>query len=146
MTAGDAALELVGGSPRHDVALVEHRDPLRELVGFIEILSRQKDRDPRRSKLADDLPHRQAAARVQAGRGLIEENDARLTDQCHREIEASPHPARVGRKQLVRGGGEVELLQQLRDPQLPGLAAEMAKAAIICKFSAPVSRLSTAEN
>ena len=49
------------------------------------------------------------------------------TDQGHRQVEPSSHPARVGRQQLVRGVGEVELLQQLGHPPLPGLAAEVAK-------------------
>ena len=69
----------------------------------------------------------QAAARVQAGGGLVEEDHPGLTDEGHRQVEPSSHPARVGRQRLVRGVGEVELLQQLGDPPSPSVAAEVAK-------------------
>ena len=35
--AGDLALELAGGALGHQAALVEHRDPVGELVGFLEV-------------------------------------------------------------------------------------------------------------
>ena len=82
---------------------------------------------PAAGELADDLPHGAAAARVQAGGGLVEEDHPGLIDEGHRQVEASSHPARVGRQQLVSGVGEVELLQQLGRPPPPSLAAEVAK-------------------
>ena len=127
VAAGDAALQLGRGSFGDDPALVEHRDPVGQLVRLVEVLGGEQDGDAGRGELADDLPHGEAAARVQAGGGLVEEDHPGLADEGHRQVEPSSHPARVGRQRLVRGVGEVELLQQLGDPPLPSLAAEVAK-------------------
>jgi len=78
VAAGNAALQLCGGSFGDDPALVEHRDPVGQLVCLVEVLGGEQDGDPRRSKLTNDLPHGAAAARVQAGGGLVEENHPRL--------------------------------------------------------------------
>jgi hypothetical protein len=70
-------------------------------VGFVEVLGGQQNRHAARDEVADDLPHRVAAARVQAGRRLVEEDDSRLADERHRDVEPAPHAAGV------RGGGAV---------------------------------------
>ena len=75
--AGDATLQFFRGSLGDDPAVVEHRDLVGQLVGLVEILSGQQDRDAGRDELTDDLPHREAAARVQARRRLVEEDHAR---------------------------------------------------------------------
>ena len=74
MPAGDAALELRRGALGDDAAVVEHRDPVGELVGLVEVLGGEEDRDAVGDQLADDLPHGAAAARVQAGGRLVEED------------------------------------------------------------------------
>ncbi len=127
MSTRHAALQLGRGALRHDPALVEHCDPIGELVRLVEILGGEQDGHPGRGELADDLPHGEAAAWVQAGGGLVQEDDPGLTDEGHGEIESPSHPARVGRQQLVGGVGEVELLQQFSDPPSSSLAAEVAK-------------------
>ena len=127
MAAGDPALQLGRSSFGDDPPLVEHRDPVGQLVRLVEVLGGEQDGDSVRGELADDLPHGEAAARVQAGGGLVQEDHPGLTDEGHGEVEPPSHPARVGRQRLVRGVGEVELLQQLGHPPLPGLAAEVAK-------------------
>jgi hypothetical protein len=53
---------------------------------------------------ADDLPHGAAAARVQAGGRLVEEDDARVTDQGHRG-SLSPLAGRLLLKPTYRGSG-----------------------------------------
>ena len=52
---------------------------------------------------ADLGPERVAALRVEAGRRLVEEEDARAVDEREREVEAALHPARV-RAHLAVGG------------------------------------------
>ena len=93
VAAGDAALQLGGGSFGDDPALVEHRDPVGQLVRLVEVLGGEQDGDPGRGELADDLPHGATAARVQAGGGLVEEDHPGLADQGHRQVEPSSHPA-----------------------------------------------------
>ena len=52
---------------------------------------------PLGGQLADAVPHRAAAARVEPGRGLVEEDHRWGADQGHRQVEPAAHPARVGR-------------------------------------------------
>ncbi len=87
----------------------------------------EEDRDPARHELADAVPHRPAAARVQPGGGLVEEDHPRGADEGHGQIEPAAHPARVGRHRLVRRVGKAEPLEQLADPRPPGAAAEMVE-------------------
>ena len=80
---------------------------------------------PPADELADDLPHRAPAARVQARRRLVEEDQPRAADERHRQVEPALHAAAVGRGRLVGGLDEVELLEQLLARALPGRAAEV---------------------
>ena len=64
-------------------------------------------------EVADDLPHRAAAARVEAGGRLVEEDDPRVADERHREVEPAAHAAGVGGRRLVGRVDEVEPLEQL---------------------------------
>ncbi|MDX6336277.1 MAG: hypothetical protein QOG05_3617 [Streptosporangiaceae bacterium] len=122
MPAGDPALEL-GGSPGGDnPALVEDRDPVRELVGLVEVLGGKQDGDPPGGQLADDLPHGAPAARIQPGGGLVQENQTRAADQRHGQVEPAPHPPGIGGQRPSRRVSQVELFQQLRHP-LPARGA-----------------------
>jgi hypothetical protein len=103
--------------------MVEHGDPVGELVGLVEVLRRQENRHAAGGQPADDLPHRVAAARVQAGRRLVEEDDPRVTDERHREVEPAPHAAGV------RGDGPPGRLDQVEAvEQLGGAAATFGPA------------------
>jgi hypothetical protein len=93
VAARDAALQFGGGSFGDDPALVEHRDPVGQLVCLVEVLGGEQDGDPGGGQRADDLPHGATAARVQAGGGLVEEDHPGPADESHRQVEPSPHPA-----------------------------------------------------
>ena len=45
VAAGDAALELRGAALGDDAAVVEHRDPAGELIGLLQVLRGEEDRD-----------------------------------------------------------------------------------------------------
>ncbi len=122
MAARDKALELGGGALGDDPAAVQDADPVGQLVGLFEVLRGQEDRDAAGRELADDPPHHPAASRIQARRRLVEEDDPRVPDQGHRQVQAPLHPARIGRDQLSGRVREVELLEQLGDP-LPTVGA-----------------------
>ena len=93
VAARDTALQLGGCSFSDDPAAVEHRDLVGQMVGLVEVLGGEQDRDPGRGEFTNDLPHGATAARVQARGGLVEEDHPRLIHEGHREVEASSHPA-----------------------------------------------------
>jgi hypothetical protein len=57
--------------------VVDHRDPIRELVSFLEVLGRQQQRRSVANELVHDRPDLVTAARVEPGSGLVEEEDPR---------------------------------------------------------------------
>ncbi len=66
-----------------------------------------------RARSRDLLPQRRAALGVEAGRRLVEEQDARLVHQRQREVEAPLHPAGVAADAAVGGFGQPDPLEQL---------------------------------
>ena len=68
---------------------------------------------PLRDELADQVPDVEAAARVKAGRRLVEEHHGRRDDHRRGEVEAAAHAAGVGARRAVGGVGEAEALEQL---------------------------------
>src|SRR5258708_18401758 len=76
VAAGDAAFELVGGSLGNQLPPIENRDPGGELGRLVQVLRGEPARDATGPEVADDLPHRVAAARVQAGGRLVEGGSA----------------------------------------------------------------------
>jgi hypothetical protein len=95
--AGDTPFQLVGRALRDDPAAVEDGDPIGELVGLVEVLRGQEDGDAAGREIADAVPHLAAAARVEPGGGLVEEDHLRRPDQRHGQVEAPAHSARVCR-------------------------------------------------
>jgi hypothetical protein len=112
--AGDAALELLGGALGDDPALIEDRDPVGELIGLVQVLGGEEDRYPVGGETADDLPHGTAATRVEPGGRLVEEDQARVADQGHREVQPAPHAPRISRGCLACHVGQVKAVQQGR--------------------------------
>ena len=94
-------------------AVVEHDDVVGELVGLFEILRRQDDGGAAAHELAQHVPQVVAAARVEPGRRLVEEQHAGVGDEARGEIEPAAHAARERLHQLGRGVGEVEPLEEL---------------------------------
>ena len=64
---GIRRLSSCGRALSDDATVVEYRDLVGQLVGLLEILGGEEDRDAVGDQLADDLPHGAAAARVQPG-------------------------------------------------------------------------------
>ena len=109
----DPILELAAGSLRDHLPVVDDGDPVGELVGLLEVLRREQERRPLAPELAHDRPDLVAAARIEPGRGLVEEQDPRAREQARREIQAAPHTARVGARGAIRSVRQVETLEQL---------------------------------
>src|SRR4029077_20878112 len=80
VAAGDLALEVARSALGDDAALVEYRDLVGQVVGFVEVLGGEEDGDAIGHQLADDVPHRAAAAWIEPGRRLVQEDDPRVAD------------------------------------------------------------------
>ena len=113
MAARDASLELARRALGDDPATVKDRDPVGELVGLVQVLGGEEDRDALGRQPADGIPHGAPTARIQAGRGLVEEDHPRGADQRHRQVKPPPHPARVGGNRPAGGVRQVEPAEQL---------------------------------
>ena len=98
----DPGLELVRGALGDHLAVVDHRDPVGEPVGLVQRLRREQDRDARRHARLDRLEQRHAAARVEPGGGLVEEQHRRPRHERGREVEPAAHAARVGAHEPAR--------------------------------------------
>ena len=89
-------------------------DAVGEHVGLLEVLRGQEDGHAVLARQARDLvPQGGAALRVEAGRRLVEEQDARAVHEREREVEAALHAARVAADLAVGRVGEADALEQL---------------------------------
>ena len=96
------------------LAVVDDPDAVGEDVGLLEVLGREEHRDAVLAGEARHLvPERRAALRVEAGRRLVEEEDARPVDEREREVEPPLHAARVAADLAVGRLGEADALEQL---------------------------------
>ena len=67
---------------------------------------------PSRDEIGEHLPQVAAAARVETGRRLVEEQHLGAAHQAGGDVEPAAHATRVGLHQRGREVGEVELLEQ----------------------------------
>src|SRR5881296_200238 len=112
----DRGLQLRGTSFGHDLAQVDDRDPLAELVRLFHVLGREEDRHVLLPvQAAQVLPHRDPRLRVEAGGRLIQEQDPRVMYEPGTEIQSPAHPARVRVRAAVRSIFQLQDLEELLD-------------------------------
>ena len=58
--ATDLGLQLIGRAPGDDLAVIDDRDHVGQLVGLLEVLGRQQQRRALADERADDVPHPEA--------------------------------------------------------------------------------------
>ena len=102
-------LQLVGRAGGDRPAVVDDDDVVGELVGLLEVLRGQQHVGAAADEGADGVPQLDPAARVEAGRRLVEEQQPRGADEAGPEVEAAAHPARVVAHQAVAVVGQAEL-------------------------------------
>ena len=118
------SLSWVGRAGGDHPALVDHDDVVAELVGLLEVLRGQQQRGAVGDQAAQHLPQVGAAARVETGGRLVEEQHRRRRDQADREVEPAAHAAGVGLDRPVGGVGQREPLEQVvAEPPDRALAA-----------------------
>ena len=101
----DLSLELVRGAMSDLSPVVDDDDVVGEVVGLLEILgSQQQGRSPLH-EVPDHHPEVDPAARVETGRGLVEEEHRRRCHQGAGHVEAAPHAPGVGLHRPVAGVG-----------------------------------------
>jgi hypothetical protein len=125
----DLRLQLVGGSLGDYEPAVDHRDPLGEPVRLVQVLGGEQHSRASRDEGLHGLPESEAAADVQAGCRLVEEEHRRPRDKRGGKIEAAAHASGVGADQPVSGLGEVEVGEELAGPCRSGSTAEVVEAA-----------------
>ena len=82
------------------------------MVGFVEILGGEQHIGSVVAQRTDGIPQLDTTARVEAGGRLVEKEQAGRADQARSQVEATPHPTRVGLHQSVPRVGETESLQR----------------------------------
>src|ERR1700736_2957225 len=85
--------QLLQSAGHDDRALVQDRDPVGEVLGLVEVLGRQEHGRAAVSEVLDYLPDLNAALGVEAAGRLVEEDDPRVADQAHGDVEATAHAA-----------------------------------------------------
>ena len=93
--ASGTVLQLIGGAGVDDVAVVDDDHVASQMVGLLQILGGEEHVDAVGDELANGVPQFPPAPWVQAGRGLVEEEQTRSTDEAGPEIQAPAHPARI---------------------------------------------------
>ena len=114
----DRALQFPGRAFGDHLAGVDHGDPIGELVRLVQVLRGQEHRRPSAARAADDVPDLVAAARIEPGRRLVEEEQVRRDDDPGRDVEPPPHAPGVGLYLLIRRLGEPERVEQFLGPPL----------------------------
>ncbi len=115
----DRGLQLRGTPLGHDLALIDDRDALAQLIGFFHVLGREEDRHLLfLVQAAQVLPHRVPRLRIEARRRFVEEEDARVMHEARAEVEPPPHPAGVGVGAPIGGILQLQDVQELLDSLL----------------------------
>ena len=127
--AADLRLQLVRGALGDHPSGVDHRDPVGQLVRLFEVLGGEQHGGAVPDEGAYGVPELVAAARVEAGGRLVQEEHLRRHDQAGGEVEPAAHAAGVLARRLAGRVGEPELLQQLVRPSPGDAWAEVVEPA-----------------
>ena len=92
---------------------MQDRDPVGKTFGFAEVLGGEQHCGSGLGERPDGLPHIQPCLWVEPSGRLVEEDDRRIPDQTHRDVEAATHAPRVGRRPAFAGVGESETVELL---------------------------------
>ena len=133
----DLRLQLRGRAGGDLAAVVDQHDAVGERVGLFEVLRRQQQRDAFADELADRAPDDLAAARVKAGRRLVEHEQLRTVDQPGGEVDAAALAAGQVLDEAVAELADVEALDQLVDERARRARPRPRRRAIRLRFSRP---------
>ena len=146
--AAGLGLELGRRARGHDPTVVDDHDVGGQVVGLVEVLGGEQHvgaRARRASRI--DVPELDPAARIEAGRGLVEEQQAGRANQAGAEVEPAAACRRSrSRTRAVGGVDEAEVVEHARRRSPRGVPPRRCpnRRATISRFSRPVIVGSTA--
>ncbi len=91
--AGAAVAELARRPDREHAPVLDDRHAVGELLRLVEVVGGQQDRLAERAQRAHRLPGGAARLRVEAGGGLVEEDQLGVADERQREVQPPQLPA-----------------------------------------------------
>ena len=97
---------------RHQLAAVDDRDAVGQLLGLIHEVRREQHGRSARPKRADDVPGVAPRLRVHGGGRLVEEDQLRSTDQRQRQAQALLLAARQLAEARARHIAQLKLIEQ----------------------------------
>ena len=106
--------------------MLDQHDVVGKCVGLLQVLRGQQHGHAVRDQLADGRPNDLPTARIEAGGGLVENQQLRRIDQPGREVDAATLAAGDVLDQLVAELADVETLYQLVDRGERGAAVASA--------------------
>ena len=106
-------LELARGAADDDLAVIHDHDPVAQRVGLFEVVRGEEDGRAALAKPADVLPEVRPVLRVEAGRGLVEEEHLRVVHDAEGNVEAPDLAAGVGLHLAVGELAQVEHVHEL---------------------------------
>ncbi len=106
------ALQVVRGVEGDDLPVVDDGHAVREEVGLLHIVRGQKDGPPLALELQDELAEVPRGLRVEAGRGLIEDEHLRVVQEGAGEGDAPLHAGGIFLDRLVGPLGQLEPLEE----------------------------------
>ena len=107
-----------------DAAGVDDRDAIAQFLHLGQLVAGEQHRDPFAGEAADQQAHVAHAGRVQAGRGLVEDQQPRAAQQRRGDAQALAHAVRVAADAVRRARRQLDDLQHLVDALARAAAVE----------------------
>ncbi len=113
LLGADGLLEGGGGVLDEDLAVVDDGDAVAELVGLFHVVGGEDDGDALLAEAADGVPHGDAGLGIEAGGGLVEEEDLGAVGDGAGDLDALGEAAGELGGVGVGALGEQELREEL---------------------------------
>ena len=111
-----AAISSAGEPVRDDPSLVEHDEPVAELLGLVHVVGGEDEADALLLEPEEAVPQDVAGLRVEAGGRLVEQQDLRLVDERAGDRQPAPHAAGERLDALVAALGELGEVEEAGGP------------------------------
>ena len=127
--APDGRLQLGRRALGHDRATVDDPHAVGQYIRLLEVLRGQEHRHAVVGQPSHLIPQRRSALRVEAGGGLVEEQQPRAMHERQAEVQPPLHPAGVAAHLAVGSVRQPDALEQLRPALVAlGLAQPVQRA------------------